>query len=65
RGIQDVRIPTIWTFVIYWLIALPLGYVFGFSLGGGLDGIWYSLVVSLGLASVVLTWRFWRLTQVD
>ncbi|MEL7342807.1 MAG: MATE family efflux transporter, partial [Bacteroidota bacterium] len=63
RGIQDVKIPTIWAFVIYWLIALPLGYVFGFSWEGGLAGIWYSLVVSLGLASVVLTWRFWRLTQ--
>ncbi|MEM6345772.1 MAG: MATE family efflux transporter [Bacteroidota bacterium] len=63
RGIQDVKIPTILAFVIYWLLALPLGYFFGFTLGGGLEGIWYSLVVSLGLASLVLTWRFWRLTQ--
>ncbi len=63
RGIQDVKIPTLLAFVIYWLVALPLGYFFGFTLGGGLEGIWYSLVVSLFLASVVLTWRFWRLTQ--
>lgn len=63
RGIQDVKIPTLLAFIIYWLIALPLGYIFGFTLEGGLEGIWYSLVVSLFLASVVLTWRFWRLTQ--
>ncbi|MFK7921740.1 MAG: MATE family efflux transporter [Bacteroidia bacterium] len=63
RGIQDVKIPTLLAFIIYWLVALPLGYIFGFTLGGGLEGIWYSLVVSLFLASVVLTWRFWRLTQ--
>jgi MATE family multidrug resistance protein len=62
RGLQDVRIPTLVTFVVYWVISLPLGYVFGFILDWGVEGIWYSFVVSLLLASVVLTSRFWRMT---
>ncbi len=63
RGIQDVRIPTLVTFVVYWVISLPVGYFLGFTLGWGVDGIWYSFVLSLLLASVVLTGRFWYLTS--
>ena len=63
RGIQDVRIPTLITFVAYWGIALPLGYLFGFPLGLGVEGVWYSFVASLIFASVMLTGRFLLLTR--
>ncbi|GAB4407089.1 MAG: MATE family efflux transporter [Bacteroidia bacterium] len=62
RGMQDVRIPTLITFVVYWVLALPVGYLLAFPLGLGLDGIWYSFVGCLGLAALLLSWRFWRLT---
>ena len=35
RGMEDVKIPTIYTFVAYWVIALPLGYYLGFVGGWG------------------------------
>ncbi len=34
RGYRDVRIPTILTFVVYWLICLPVGFFFAFRLDG-------------------------------
>ncbi|MEM7296772.1 MAG: MATE family efflux transporter, partial [Bacteroidota bacterium] len=47
RGLQDVRIPTLVTFVAFWLVSIPLAYVFAFVVGWGVNGIWYAL--SLGL----------------
>lgn len=34
RGFRDVRIPTIISFVTYWVICLPLGFVLAFRLDG-------------------------------
>ncbi|MCI4670989.1 MAG: MATE family efflux transporter [Bacteroidia bacterium] len=62
RGIQDVMIPTVITFIAYWIINLPIGYFLGFNMGLGVYGIWYGFVISLFLTAVFLTWRFWQLT---
>lgn len=62
RGIQDVRIPTIITFIAYWVINLPVGYFLGFNMGLGVHGIWFGFVISLLLTAIFLTWRFNRLT---
>lgn len=63
RGLRDVRIPTIVTFVSYWVIALPLGYILAFPLDLGVQGIWIALSVGLTLAAVLNIWRFNRLTN--
>ncbi|MEO0895163.1 MAG: MATE family efflux transporter [Bacteroidota bacterium] len=63
RGIQDVRIPTIITFVAYWVINLPVGWALAFPLELGVIGIWAGFVISLFLVAVLLSWRFWWLTQ--
>jgi MATE family multidrug resistance protein len=63
RGIQDVRIPTVITFVAYWMIALPAGWVLGFTFGLGVYGLWYGFVISLIFAAVALVWRFSRITR--
>ena len=62
RGMQDVRIPTLITLVVYWGISLPVGYLLSGPLGLGVVGIWYGFVLGLGLAAVLLTRRFWRLS---
>jgi multidrug resistance protein, MATE family len=61
RGVQDVTIPTIITFVAYWVIWLPLAYWMGFTHKMGVDGIWYADVIALGLAGILLNWRFFAL----
>jgi len=58
RGIKDVRIPTIITLFAYWVIGLPLSYVFAFPLKLGVQGIWYGLSVGLTVAAILLFWRF-------
>lgn len=63
RGLRDVRIPTIVTFVSYWVIALPLGYILAFPMNLGVYGIWIALSVGLTLAAVLNIWRFNRLTN--
>jgi multidrug resistance protein, MATE family len=63
RGLKDVRIPTIITFVAYWMIALPTGYLLGIRWGYGAYGVWVSLALGLGFAGVFLGLRFAYLTR--
>jgi MATE family multidrug resistance protein len=63
RAIHDVKVPTAITFVAYWLLALPLGYVLGVrgTLGG--VGVWLGIASGLAFAAVFLNVRFARLTR--
>lgn len=61
RGMSDVKVPTLITFIAYWGLAIPVSYVFGFVLGFGPEGIWYGLLVGLTTAAVFLYFRFKRL----
>ncbi|MGN7204166.1 MATE family efflux transporter [Pedobacter sp. SAFR-022] len=63
RGIGDVNIPTLITFVAYWVIGIPLGYLLGIELNMGVNGIWYGLTFGLLTASVLLFLRFQNKTR--
>lgn len=63
RGIGDVNIPTLITFVAYWIIGIPLGYILGIKLGMGVNGIWYGLTFGLLTASILLFLRFQKKTR--
>jgi len=58
RGIGDVNIPTFITFIAYWVIGIPLGYLLGITLNLGVNGIWYGLTTGLLTASILLFFRF-------
>jgi multidrug resistance protein, MATE family len=58
RGMGDVNIPTAITFLAYWVIGLPVGYVLGLKLHFGVKGIWYGLVLGLMASSILLYYRF-------
>lgn len=58
RGITDVKIPMIISFTAYWIIALPVGYLFGFIFKMGVVGIWIGLLSGLTIAAVLFTLRF-------
>lgn len=58
RGAKDVKIPTIITLIAYWVIGLPMSYVFGFTMKLGVQGIWYGLSLGLTVAAVSLFLRF-------
>ncbi|NWF50819.1 MAG: MATE family efflux transporter [Ignavibacteriaceae bacterium] len=58
RGLTDVKAPTIITFVAYWIIGLPCGYLLGFIFNLGVEGIWIGLLIGLTCSAVLLTLRF-------
>ncbi len=63
RGLQDVKLPAIITFVAYWGVAIPGGYFLGVQGKFGAVGIWSALAAGLGFAAIFLGWRFARLTR--
>lgn len=63
RGIGDVNVPTIITFIAYWIIGIPLGYFLGIHLHLGVNGIWYGLTTGLLTASILLFLRFQKRTR--
>jgi len=63
RGIGDVNIPTFITFLAYWVVGIPVGYVLGFHFGLGVNGIWYGLTLGLLTASILLFLRFQNKTK--
>ncbi|MCK7557706.1 MATE family efflux transporter [Chitinophaga sedimenti] len=58
RGLGDVRLPTIITFLAYWVLGLPIAWLLGFTLKFGVQGVWWGLSLGLMVASVLLFFRF-------
>ncbi|MEO9967311.1 MAG: MATE family efflux transporter [Reichenbachiella sp.] len=63
RGMADVKVPTLVTLFAYWLMAIPLAYLFGIYLDWGAEGIWMALLVGLTLAAILHLIRFHVLTK--
>ena len=62
RGLQDVKIPTIITFISYWIIGFPISYFLGKASIYGSFGIWLGLLAGLSTAAIFLYMRFNYLT---
>ena len=62
RGIQDVKIPSILTFIAYWVITIPLGYFLCYTLKMGALGMWIALGLGLSISAILLVIRFLRLS---
>lgn len=60
RGLGDVHVPTLVTFIVYFVITLPAAYYFGLVLNGGAKAVWVALAVGLTLSAVFLTFRFFH-----
>jgi multidrug resistance protein, MATE family len=61
RGFTDVKIPTIITFIAYWLFTLPMAYLLSQYTPAGAMGIWYALASGLTISAVLLLLRFRKL----
>ena len=57
RGIEDYKFSSYVAFIGYWIIALPLAYVFAFPMGYKVYGVWFALSLSLAFVSIVLYFR--------
>jgi MATE family multidrug resistance protein len=63
RGIQDVKIPSILTFIAYWVVAIPLGYYLTITQKMGAFGMWIALGIGLTISAVLLVLRFRNLSE--
>ncbi|HCY96733.1 MAG TPA: MATE family efflux transporter, partial [Polaribacter sp.] len=62
RGLQDVKVPTILTFISYWVVGFPVSYYYGKEEMYGSFGIWLGLLAGLSTAAILLFIRFNTLT---
>ncbi|MEQ6123820.1 MATE family efflux transporter [Pseudotenacibaculum sp. MALMAid0570] len=62
RGLQDVKIPTLITFIAYWAVGFPISYFLGKEDMYGSYGIWLGLLAGLSTAAILLYVRFNYLT---
>jgi Na+-driven multidrug efflux pump len=68
NGAGDTRTPTMLNFVCFWLIQIPLAYTLAMGVGAGPKGVFWSIVISESLLTIlgVLVFRRgrWRMQQV-
>lgn len=58
RGMQDVKIPTVITFVAYWIIGFPISYYLSMETPLESMGIWIGLLAGLTASGIMLFVRF-------
>jgi multidrug resistance protein, MATE family len=57
RGLQDVKIPSLFILAAYWAVGLPLGYMLAFKLGMKGEGIWWGLFIGLTITALAMFFR--------
>ncbi len=63
RGLQDVKIPTVITFIAYWVIGFPISFYLGLYTNFKSTGIWIGLLTGLTASGIMLYLRFNYLTK--
>jgi len=58
RGLQDVNMPSVLTFIAYWVIGFPVCFYLGRTLEMGPYGIWIGLLTALTSSAIMLYFRF-------
>lgn len=62
RGLNDTRVPLIFSAVSFWLVGFAGCWLFAFPLGLGAFGVWIGLSLGIVVYALLLIWRFHRLT---
>ena len=60
RAIGDVRWPVVVGQGLTWGLSLPLAWVLCSSLGYGVEGIWYAMIVEECAKALAMSWRWTR-----
>ncbi len=63
RGLKDTARPLLINLVAYWCVGMPAGWLLGFHLGHGGQGLWWGLTIGLSVAAVLHTLRFRKLVK--
>ncbi len=57
RGVGDTRVPAIVNVLGFWILGIPVGLFLGFRRDMGAAGLWWGLVVGLGVVALILVLR--------
>jgi MATE family, multidrug efflux pump len=57
RGLGETRVAMLVNILGYWMLGLPVSYLLGFRAGLGPVGLWWGLVVGLGVVASILLVR--------
>jgi MATE family multidrug resistance protein len=63
RGLNDTRMPMIFSAVSFWLVGFATSYTLAFPGRMAAAGIWMGFTVGIGLYASLLVWRFNALTR--
>ena len=63
RGIKEVKLPTAYVAIAYWIIGIPIGYYLAFKHNMGASGIWIGFVAGLTVSAMLLNLRFLNKTK--
>jgi multidrug resistance protein, MATE family len=63
RGLNDTRVPLLFSALSFWGIAFTSAYWLAFSAGWGAIGVWIGLSLGLAVYAVLLVWRFHVLSR--
>jgi len=63
RGIKDVKIPTVFIAIAYWLIGIPVGCLLAFYFKMGAAGIWTGFITGLTFSAAFLSFRFRKMVR--
>ncbi|HMJ41405.1 MAG TPA: MATE family efflux transporter [Pseudolabrys sp.] len=63
RGLNDTRIPLLFSAVSFWPVGFTASYTLTFPAGFGAIGVWMGFTLGLTLYAVLLVWRFNALTR--
>lgn len=58
RGIKDVKVPTFFIAIAYWVVGIPVGCLLAFYYEMGAAGIWTGFIIGLTLSAIFLSLRF-------
>lgn len=63
RGYKDTRSIFFITFIAYWILGLPSGYILGLTdiivPHMGPEGFWIGFIIGLSAAAIMMAWRIW------
>lgn len=63
RGLNDTRVPLLFSAICFWAIGFSASYRLGFPMGLGAVGIWIGLSIGIAVYALLLVWRFHALTK--
>ena len=62
RGYKDTSLPMAINMFAFWVLAFPLAFLAAVTYKAPPNFIWAGFVVGLGVAAVLLTWRYSRIS---